>query len=88
MFTEDTYLSIDIRKPTRTNTRMKMSTILHLPRKSSQSKVEPRLDTETIDGGTNHKPRMINCFVYGHAKDSKNMIIAIPRPPAAWTHAG
>ena len=62
--------------------RTKISAILHFAKASNQLRIEPRRFTETLFGGTNQRPRVSSCFVYGHANESKKISIASSLAPA------
>ena len=61
----------------------KMSTIDHFANVSSHRKVEPRLDIDSLVGGTNQQTREINCFVYGQIPEKTRMKTAISVAPAS-----
>mmetsp|Transcript_64606 Transcript_64606/g.75798 ORF Transcript_64606/g.75798 Transcript_64606/m.75798 type:complete len:87 (-) Transcript_64606:562-822(-) len=50
-------------------TKKNVSRKAHLPKKSSQPKYLPLFVALNLLGGTNHKAKSANCFMYGHITD-------------------
>jgi hypothetical protein len=69
------YLLMVTRKATIDTIITKTSTILHLASKSSHRNIDPRFETETIDGGRNQRTSVISCFEYGQTPLNSNIRI-------------
>lgn len=76
------HLCIDTRKAVKVITSTKISIILHFARESSQTRIVPRLDVDTIRVELNHKKSVTSCFVYGQIPEKMRIIMASPFPPA------
>mmetsp|Transcript_5118 Transcript_5118/g.13716 ORF Transcript_5118/g.13716 Transcript_5118/m.13716 type:complete len:211 (+) Transcript_5118:1656-2288(+) len=63
-------------------TRTKISTMDHLPRQSSHTRIDPRRETGTLLGGRNHRASVMSCLEYGHRPEKRKIITANSRPPA------
>lgn len=71
-----------MRRQTIVTTKTKISITLHFAKASSHKKISPRLETDTLSVGAYHRPKVMSCLEYGHAKEAKKIIMARACPPA------
>mmetsp|Transcript_5265 Transcript_5265/g.15316 ORF Transcript_5265/g.15316 Transcript_5265/m.15316 type:complete len:111 (-) Transcript_5265:5462-5794(-) len=73
---------MEIRKAAMLMTKTKISIIDHFANQSSQIKIDPRREMDTVEGEQNQSQKEISSLLYGQIPEKMKIKVASSRPPA------